>query len=561
MALGVETDRRGRSVIATQTFGPGATIAVITGTDKDNPSVAIPDSPHLADTCHYCLAVNSNSNSNSNAPTSQRTIRVRACTGCKTAHYCSTTCQKADWGLVHGKGECKTFKRVRAGLESQSLTENWSTGTLPTPIRALIQILLRPEMLAAADELEGHFERERTQASGGTEQAMIFQARAALHYMGREESHDSIMEAIEVLCQLQVNSFNRLDVDTGQSGVYVNTALAMLNHSCIPNAFVQFVGRKAILHAFQEIKKGEEIEISYIDVTLPRSQRREALKTRYNFDCVCPRCREDLDVYQVCQRYPQLELNSYSLVPDINKLRNPPVIRLHSNKSLQKTVEELSLACSTSLQELSSADRYKQLGERWDKCRPLRKADLYAIDPLNQVLNEASTHFVEQGKFAYALAVSCFLALESDPYRAPMPFGVQRVKGLFKIAKLLSNTATTASTASTAYRSSDTSLPARLSRALGKVDQVTLCQAVLTMGIHYCPAAHSTEWPVYHEAKDLLNDIESLPGRDKENALVNAFNRNPSGLEENNFFKVAVLEPVEYLAGFAVEIMEAEFGR
>lgn len=61
-----------------------------------------------------------------------------------------------------------------------------------------------------------------------------------------------------------MNSFNRLDEDVEQTGLFMNSALAMVNHSCTPNAFVQFVGRKSVLHAYQEIGKDEEIEISYI---------------------------------------------------------------------------------------------------------------------------------------------------------------------------------------------------------------------------------------------------------------------------------------------------------
>ncbi len=61
-----------------------------------------------------------------------------------------------------------------------------------------------------------------------------------------------------------MNSFNRLDEDVGQTGLFMNPALAMVNHSCTPNAFVQFIGRRAVLRAYQEIKTGEEIEISYI---------------------------------------------------------------------------------------------------------------------------------------------------------------------------------------------------------------------------------------------------------------------------------------------------------
>lgn len=37
----------------------------------------------------------------------------------------------------------------------------------------------------------------------------------------------------------------------------------MANHSCVPNAIVQFIGRKAILTAERPIKAGDEIEISY----------------------------------------------------------------------------------------------------------------------------------------------------------------------------------------------------------------------------------------------------------------------------------------------------------
>jgi SET and MYND domain-containing protein len=43
----------------------------------------------------------------------------------------------------------------------------------------------------------------------------------------------------------------------------LDAGLAMANHSCLPNAYVCFSGRKAILRAEREIKEGEEIEISY----------------------------------------------------------------------------------------------------------------------------------------------------------------------------------------------------------------------------------------------------------------------------------------------------------
>lgn len=38
----------------------------------------------------------------------------------------------------------------------------------------------------------------------------------------------------------------------------------MANHSCVPNAFICFSGRTAILRAERDIEEGDEIEISYI---------------------------------------------------------------------------------------------------------------------------------------------------------------------------------------------------------------------------------------------------------------------------------------------------------
>ncbi|CAJ2501003.1 Uu.00g038560.m01.CDS01 [Anthostomella pinea] len=529
----VDNPSRGRGITASRAFSPGATIAVFS-----NPSIAIPDSPHLDQTCNLCLAIDTNLSS----------LKLRACTGCRVVVYCSPACQKADWQRVH-KGECKVFKRVRA--EGHDF--------LPTPVRALVQVLLRPEMQAAAAEMEGHVDAFRT--AGGKGKAwtdMELQAMAALHYMGREASPRSLGQAVEVLYKLQVNSFNRMDVDIGQTGLFLNPALAMVNHSCVPNAFVQFVGRHAVLHAYREIKEGEEIEISYIDCNLHRAHRQEALKIRYHFNCSCPRCKDDLDVYQVCQRYPHLELNSLSLVPDLQKLRDPSIGQsLHSDSSLQINVEEIYPGCSASLQGLSSTDKIKSLRRRWRACEQLHKARLYAIEPLNQVLVEVAVYFGENGNFEYSLAISCFLALNSDPFRAPMPFAPQRVKGLLMIGKLLANTAPADHVTS---EGTTAPLANKISQALSRMDQATTCQVMLALVVHYGPAAHSKEWPIYRQAVELLDDLESLPGRETEHALVTAFMRNPNGPEERRFFETAVLGPIQLLSDFALEVMASELG-
>ncbi|KAI2618483.1 hypothetical protein GGR54DRAFT_640606 [Hypoxylon sp. NC1633] len=570
LTLASPSPTRGRSVVVTRSFHPGDLIAEFT---DSIPSVAVPDAPHLPQTCSYCLAVVTPDSDQDLQPPSKQVsvgVRVRACTGCRTSHYCSAACQKSDWGLAHGKGECKAFKRARvqALSEAQSQSRSQSKSnlessdspdairTLPTPTRTLIQILVRPAMLAAVDQLEGHADALH-EGDPETWADVEMQAQAALHFLGRDVK-DGLAEAVGVSCKLRVNSFNRMDADLEQSGIYINPALAMVNHSCIPNAFVKFVGRKAVLRAYRDIKKGEEVEISYIDSTLHRSQRQKALQAQYHFECICPRCRDDLDVYQACQMYPHLELNSFSLVPDLDKLRHPPIKQfLHSNKSLQQNVDQIYSTCTEPVRGSSWEEKSKELGRRWKMCSKLREAKLYAIEPLTHVLVEADVYFGVRGEFASGLAIACFLALNSDPYKGPMPFIEPRVKRMFLIAKLLANTA---SATESALGGGCTTTEERIYRALSQIDQATMCQIILRIIIHYCPAAHSKDWQVYHQAKDLLDDLESLPGRDTENAVIDAFVRNHKGLEERRFFEISVLEPIQTIAGFALEVMDTEFG-
>ncbi|TRX90196.1 hypothetical protein FHL15_008924 [Xylaria flabelliformis] len=496
---GVSVEPRGRSIVAARVFQPGEIIATF-----NSPSIAIPDSPHLSTTCSGCLLP---ATPGSDPPSASQPARaVRACTGCRTVAYCSPACQRLDWATGGHKAECKIFKRVRA--EGHDF--------LPTPVRALVQVLLRPEMGAAMGELEGHVDKFRRK-SDKLWADMELQAMAALHYLGRETNAKSLAEAIEILCKSQVNSFNRLDEDIEQTGLFMNPALAMVNHSCIPNAFVQFVGRKAVLHAYQEIGKDEEIEISYI-------------------------------------------------VPDVQKLPDSHTPDpLSSNESLNATVEEIYSWCSNPLLGLSESDKRKQLHRRWAACKPLRdsRTSAYAIEPLPRVLAEASIHFGEQGNFAYSLCISSFLATNVDPYKAAAPFAPQRVKGLLMIAKLLANTAPAnpdASTGSSKALTSTKSLRGVISEALGKMDQATMCQILLELVVYHAPAAHSKEWSVFREAKELLGDLEALQGRETEEALVKAFMRNPNGAEEKLFFEQAIIGPLRELSAFCINILDSEFG-
>ncbi|DBA72574.1 TPA: hypothetical protein ACH3X2_010328 [Trebouxia sp. C0005] len=67
---------------------------------------------------------------------------------------------------------------------------------------------------------------------------------------------------------------------------------SFFNHSCEPNCIKKRVhghSGLASVTALRDIKAGEALTISYIDLELPRSARQLELKTSFFFDCKCVR--------------------------------------------------------------------------------------------------------------------------------------------------------------------------------------------------------------------------------------------------------------------------------
>ena len=62
--------------------------------------------------------------------------------------------------------------------------------------------------------------------------------------------------------------FNVHDPDFGLDAVFLHPALAMANHSCVPNASAHISGRAAILVSERDIAEGEEVTISYTGTAL-----------------------------------------------------------------------------------------------------------------------------------------------------------------------------------------------------------------------------------------------------------------------------------------------------
>lgn len=101
-----------------------------------------------------------------------------------------------------------------------------------------------------------------------------------------------------------------------EGGATIFPHAARFNHCCNPNA--TFVWNHAIkketIHAIKDIKKDEQITLSYCDMTHDKATRRWELK-HYGFLCDCEACTGDLDdpdsfaAQSATRRYRLMELD------------------------------------------------------------------------------------------------------------------------------------------------------------------------------------------------------------------------------------------------------------
>ncbi|KAM0564011.1 hypothetical protein ACHAPJ_000219 [Fusarium lateritium] len=481
----VKRHSKGRGMFSTKTFAPGDVILPFT------PTILIPSLSHIKTICSHCF----------------KTADVRACSRCHAVSYCDAACQSANWTVVHSK-ECKVLRKV---------TEQGHPG-LPTPVRAVVQALVKSEIGTALEDLEGNVASWRKSEKWADMEMMAMGASA---FAGLGTGLEQVQKAMTLLCKIQTNAFHRYDMDLGQVGIFLEPKLAMANHSCIPNAMVQFVGRKAMLRAEKPINADDEIEISYT------------------------------------------ELNRHSLVADIGKLGQHPAATDSNKVSVaRKYGEKLSDLIDEKEQAASLEGRRTALRAHYQRCKGLVAENLWAVSPLSQLLTEVSILYTEEDNFIYALATACFIATSCDPYRHVLPYHPVRIKCLLLVAKLLSNTAAdTASLGNSQVMASQGDFNQRALQTLQDIDQVSLCQMLLIMILKSVPKGYVQEWEVSITAKQMLEEINQLPGRDQEVSLINSWKEDPEADQARAFFEYAVVKQIDALANLGLEILNSDFGR
>lgn len=239
------------------------------------------------------------------------------CADC-TLRYCGVQCRSAD---AHSKVVCLVLKRLSASADWDtplvrhlvrlvSALEIAAAARGTAPCASSIALQHEPEdLLAITTRLRaepGHLEigphdvarLDACRARMPT--ARYNQVTATTKFVQRlwrrATGAEPMVDVAGALCRIMHNGFGVRN----SSGVEVGCALlptaSMFNHSCKPSCKFRAAlggrraGRSLEFIATRAIAAGEQITISYVDVTLPREARRARLKESYYFDCACACC-------------------------------------------------------------------------------------------------------------------------------------------------------------------------------------------------------------------------------------------------------------------------------
>ena len=202
----------------------------------------------------------------------------------------------------------------------KSLDTNWQMEThamnklpsLPSPTALSISRILRkfieypPVALEQYNELCYYdidllSEKERETYLSILNQCHIF-LRAMEHNAAAKLVYDMIQQhdktlAYQFMSRLSMNGFTISNSEQHAIGHGVYIGASMINHSCRSNAVPTFWLRNGEPPALQvtlckDVSLGNEITISYCDVTTPTCMRKESLYENYKFVCDCALCKD-----------------------------------------------------------------------------------------------------------------------------------------------------------------------------------------------------------------------------------------------------------------------------
>ena len=138
-----------------------------------NPYMLVVEKASLSKVCSHCLV---------------EAEKMQRCGRCKVPYYCSTSCQTEAWRSIH-RQECKILQAM--------------PGVPPTPVRALMQILLTHSFGTAPDPLWKDLKSNQREFAQTPRWAdILLQATGAVQYSKFPSNPASMELAVGILCRV-----------------------------------------------------------------------------------------------------------------------------------------------------------------------------------------------------------------------------------------------------------------------------------------------------------------------------------------------------------------------
>ncbi|KAJ7310714.1 hypothetical protein DFH08DRAFT_918265 [Mycena albidolilacea] len=221
---------------------------------------------------------------------------LKRCTKCQAVYYCDSTCQNADWPLH--KNECVALQRILASGETSIPSE---------AIRCLGRIMWKRQKQGPLSAWTREIDLLQSHTKDIEPAAYELHAHLAIslvRYLGLSSPSEiasfgmaSGADLANFVSRFVTNTFTITDPSLTPLGVSVSPPVALINHSCDPNAVVVFPRSRPNTQeplmqviALRDIVAGEEILTAYIDTTLPKALRQASLRETYLFSCACALC-------------------------------------------------------------------------------------------------------------------------------------------------------------------------------------------------------------------------------------------------------------------------------
>ncbi|XP_021900600.1 histone-lysine N-methyltransferase ASHR1 isoform X2 [Carica papaya] len=254
---------KGRCLLTTRDFYPGEVVI------SQQPYVCVSNNSSTDSRCDGCFT----------------TSNLKKCSACQIVWYCGSTCQKLEWKLH--RLECQALCRLEKDRRK-----------LVTPsIRLMLKLYLRKKLQnekVISTTAMNNFKLVEVLVAHMSDieekQLVLYAQMASLVNLILQWPDINIKEIAENFSKLACNAHTICDSELRPVGTGLYPVVSIINHSCLPNAVLVFEGRVAVVRAVQNIPKGSEVSISYIETAGSTMTRQKVLKEQYFFDCTCPRC-------------------------------------------------------------------------------------------------------------------------------------------------------------------------------------------------------------------------------------------------------------------------------